>query len=291
MRTRNVFDDFGVVWCRVSCFSWVTWCWVAFVLFVLHPYHSTTIHAAFEFQPIGAHTAGVGDVGVALAEGAGGVFWNPAAVAWGKRVSLFGTYDRPFGMVELGMQALSVGIKRGRHGIGARYTGFGFSLYREHIFGLGYGMRISQRVGLGVAVRVLQVMVAGLSPRQWVVFDLGLRVHLRQDVYLGIVSWNTGGTRPSVLGQGGSIGLGVDVLPKTTVVVDVQKEANFSTGAGFGFVFRVRPELVLRTGVGSRPVRLSVGFGLKKGILAIDYAAVWHTVLGITHRASVIIGY
>ena len=45
-------------------------------------------HAAFEFQPIGAHTAGAGDTGVALATGASGAFWNPAALAWGKAIEL-----------------------------------------------------------------------------------------------------------------------------------------------------------------------------------------------------------
>lgn len=284
----DLITGFRVERCWVSCFSWAKRCWVAFVFFVIPPHPS---HAAFEFHPIGAHTAGVGDVGVALAEGAAGLFWNPAAVVWGKRVSFFGAYDRPFGMVELGTQALSVGIKRGRHGIGGRYTGFGFSLYREQVLGVGYGVRLSKRVGLGVGVRSLQVVVAGDPSRQWVVFDLGMRVLLHNGIFLGAVSWNTGGTRTSVLGQGGSVGVSVDVSTQTTVVFDVQKEANFATGAGIGILFRVRPELVLRTGAGSRPERLSAGFGIVKGILAIDYAAVWHTVLGISHRASVVVGY
>ena len=85
------------------------WRWLAFLLFAIHNAF-LPVHAAFEFQAVGAHTAGAGDVGVALSSGAAGAFWNPAAVAWGKRLSAFAAYDRPFGMAELTMQALSAGV-------------------------------------------------------------------------------------------------------------------------------------------------------------------------------------
>ncbi|GEM_PF-1163956 len=272
----------------LSCFSWVKCWWAAFVLFVIHP---LTTQAAFEFQPIGAHTAGAGDVGVALAVGASGMFWNPAAMAWGKRVSVFGAYDRPFGMAELATQALSAGVRAGRHGVGARYTGFGFELYREQVFGLVYGVRVSQSAGLGVGMRALQVTAVGFPGRQWVVFDLGLRVRLNKGVFLGVAARNAGGVRTALLGQGGAVGVGVEVLPTVMVVADVQKEANLAIGAGIGLLFLAHPTLVLRTGAGSRPERLSAGFGVQKGGLSVDYAILWHTVLGVSHRASITFAY
>ena len=90
------------------------------VLFALLP---SSAHAAFEFQPIGAHTAGTGDAGVALADGAAGAFWNPAALAWGERLSLFGAYHRPFGIAELATHAFSAGLRMGRHGLGGEIYG------------------------------------------------------------------------------------------------------------------------------------------------------------------------
>lgn len=95
----------------------------------------------------------------------------------------------------------------------------------------------------------------------------------------------------ALLGQGGAVGVGIEVLPTVTVVADVQKEANLPTGAGIGLVFRAHPALVLRTGAGSRPERLTAGFGVQKGELAVDYAALWHTVLGLSHRASITFSY
>ncbi len=262
--------------------------WLALPLFAIH---FSSVHAAFEFQPVGAHTAGAGDVGVARASGASGAFWNPAALAWGKRLSLFAAYNRPFGMAELTMQAFGAALRIGRHGLGATYTGFGFALYKEQAFGLVYGLRASQQAGLGLGVRAMQISAVGMPTKQWAVFDLGLRMQVREGVFLGATAWNAGGRRTALLGQGGAIGVGMDVMPRVTVVADVQKEANFSTGAGIGVLYHLRPQLVLRTGAGNHPERLSAGFGVRKNGLAVDYAAVWHTVLGITHRASVIFEY
>ena len=255
---------------------------------VLFTLLSSSAHAAFEFQPIGAHTAGTGDTGVALAAGASGAFWNPAALAWGKRLSLFGTYHRPFGIAELATHAFSAGLRIGRHGLGARYTEFGFALYKEQGFGLAYGLRVFQYASVGLGIRALQLNTSGMPTQHWMVFDAGIKWQMRENVFLGAAIWNVGGRHTSLLGQSGTVGMGIAVMPRVALVADVQKEATFPTGAGIGIIYHIHPQLVLRTGTGSRPERLSAGFGLRKSGFAIDYAAVWHTVLGITHRASVI---
>ena len=261
---------------------------IVLVLFALLP---SSTHAAFEFQPIGAHTSGAGDTGVALATGAPGAYWNPAALAWGKRLSLFAAYDRPFGLTELATHAFSAGLRNGRHGLGVRYTGFGFSLYKEQVFGLAYGLRVFQQLSLGLGIRALQLNTAGIPTQHWVVFDAGIKLQMHKSVFLGAAIWNAGGRHTSLLGQSGTVGMGIAIMPQVALVADIQKEANFPTGAGIGVIYHIRPQLVLRTGAGSRPERLSAGFGLQKNGFAIDYAAVWHTVLGITHRASVIYEY
>lgn len=255
------------------------------LLFTLLP---SSAHTAFEFQPIGAHTSATGDAGVALATGAAGAFWNPAALAWGKRISLFGTYDRPFGIAELATHAFSAGLRTGRHGLGMRYTGFGFALYKEQVLGLIYGLRVFQQLSLGFGIRALQLSTAGMPTQHWVVFDAGIKLQIREGVFLGAAIWNAGGSHTSLLGQSGTVGMGIAIMPQVALVADIQKEATFPTGAGIGIIYHIHPQLVLRTGAGGQPERLSAGFGLRTGGFAIDYAAVWHTILGITHRASVI---
>ena len=101
-----------------------------------------------------------------------------------------------------------------------------------------------------------------MPTQHWVVFDAGIKWQIRENVFLGATIWNAGGSHTSLLGQSGTIGMGIAVMPQVTLVADVQKEATFPTGAGIGIMYHIHPQLVLRTGAG--PERLSAGFGLRK---------------------------
>ena len=249
------------------------------------------VFAAFEFHPVGAQAAGVGNLGVVHVTGAEGLFWNPAAVVFGKATSLFVAYDRPFDVVALESQAVAVAVRWGNQGFGGTYEGFGFSLYREQVFGGVYGVRVLDRVGLGVRVRSLALMVLGQENRRWLVFDLGMRVLLNDVIDWGVAAWNVSGVRAGVLGQGGQMGVMIRVGDGACLLASVQKEAGLPTGFGVGVQNNVAKRLVLRVGMGSHPERFSAGFGLRQGWFDIDYAGVWHTFLGLSHRVSLHMGW
>ena len=244
------------------------------------------VDCAFEFHPVGAQATGVGGVGVAHINGAEGLFWNPASVVFGKKSALFAAYDRPFDLAALESQAVAGAIQWKRHGLGGTYEGFGSELYREQAFGGVYGYRISHHVGIGVQVRALALTVAGRKPRQWIVFDLGLRLQLNDSVQWGVVAWNTSGVRTGILGQGGALGLATHLGEDADLFASIQKEAGMPTGFGVGIQHNMVSVLMLRVGVGSQPERFSVGFGLQHKWLKVDYAGIWHTVLGMSHRLS-----
>ena len=221
-----------------------------------------------------------------IASGAEGLFWNPAAVVWGQRRDLFGGFERPFGMSELETQAFGIVLEKGDHGLGMRYQKFGFALYLEQQVGLTYGHLFGQRLGLGVTVRGLEVRVAQRVTRRWAVFDLGVQAVLKKGVTWGLAAWNAGGTRMGVLGQGGMMGLGVEVGEGVVLVVDIQKESGMPTGSGVGLEYRLREGILLRVGAGGHPERVAAGMGVRKGWMQVDYAALFHTVLGVSHRVS-----
>lgn len=243
-------------------------------------------HAAFEFRPAGARARGLGDTFVAQAEGAEAVFWNPASVAWGG-IGVAGGYERPFGMAALETGTLGAALPLGRGAVGVGYQDYGFSLYREQAIGLMYGHRLSPRLGLGVGLRRLRLSVAGVEGRAWTAFDLGARVFLTRSVVLGLAAWNAGGAKVNLLGQGGMAGVGFTGAPGLTVLVDVRKEAGTPVGFSTGLEYRAGKGVTLRMGAGGRPERLSIGLGVERGVFRIDYAAAYHTVLGLSHRVSV----
>jgi len=263
------------------------WCGsVFFLLFIPCPSVIQGGDCAFQFHPVGAQATGVGGVGVAHINSAEGLFWNPAAVVFGKKMALFATYDRPFDLAALESQAISSVIRWKQHGFGGTYEGFGSELYREQAFGGVYGYRISHRVGIGARVRTLTLTVAGHQKQQWTVFDLGLRIVLNKTVQWGAVAWNATGVRTGILGQGGAMGFAAQLAEGANLFASVQKESGMPTGFGVGIQNQVVSSLVLRVGIGSQPERFSAGFGLQHSWFKVDYAGIWHTVLGMSHRVS-----
>lgn len=246
--------------------------------------------AAFEFQAVGARPGGLGDTFAGWAEGVDGVFWNAGAVAWGKGVGITGGYERPFGMAVLDAHAIGTVASTGRAAVGLGYMEYGFSLYRERTAGLTIGLRVASRLGLGVRIRRMQLSVAGAASRAWTAFDLGARIVLRPKVILGLAAWNAGGQSVDVLGQGGMAGVGFQVVPNLALLVDARKEAGRPTGVSTGVEYSPARRVMLRMGAGGRAERLSVGAGVIHRGLRIDYAALHHTVLGLSHRVSLTIG-
>ncbi|MDE2888694.1 MAG: hypothetical protein OXR72_10790 [Gemmatimonadota bacterium] len=246
--------------------------------------------AAFEFRAVGARPGGMGDTFAGCAEGVDGVFWNAGAVAWGKGVSITGGYERPFGMAVLDAHAIGAVASTGRAAVGLSYLEYGFSLYRERTGGLTIGLRVVPRLGLGARIRRMQLSVAGAGRRAWTAFDLGVRIVLSPRIALGFAAWNAGGQSVDVLGQGGMAGVAFEAVRNVALLVDVRKEAGRSTGVSAGVEYRPARRVVLRMGAGGGAERLCVGAGALHRGLRIDYAALHHTVLGLTHRVSLTIG-
>lgn len=247
--------------------------------------------AAFEFHAVGARSGGLGDTFVGWAEGVEGVFWNAGAVAWGEGVSFTGGYERPFGMAALDAHAIGTVASTGRTAVGLGYQEYGFSLYRERTAGLTFGLRPAPRLGLGVRVRRMRLSVAGVANRGWTAFDLGAKFVVRPKVTLGLATWNAGGVSVDVLGQGGTAGVVCQVVPNLALLVDVRKEAGRQTGVSAGVEFSPARRVMLRMGAGGRAERLSVGAGVIHGGFRIDYATLYHTVLGVSHRVSLTVGH
>ena len=245
---------------------------------------------AFEFQAVGARAGGLGDTFVGWAAGVDGVFWNAGALAWGEGVSITGGYERPFGIDVLDANAFGTVASTGRAAIGLSYQDYGFSLYRERIVGLAFGHRVVSRLGLGLRIRRLLLSVAGGAKRSWTAFDLGARMVLGAQVMLGLAAWNAGGQSVDVLGQGGMVGVGFEVAPDLALLVDVRKEAGRSTGVSVGMEYSLARRVMLRLGAGGPAERFSMGAGVAHRGFRIDYATLYHTVLGLSHRVSLTLG-
>jgi hypothetical protein len=251
--------------------------WLTLLLFLSIP---STTHAIGEFIPSGGHSAGMGDAFVALAHGAEGLFWNPGAVSMGDGLSAAAGYDRPFGISELETVSGAGRVRFGR--IAAGITHQGAAEIGESSTGAIVGVRVKE-VGVGVQVRHVRYdLNVGHS---WTVFDLGVVIESKTGIRVGMVGWNAGGSHTGILGHGGMIGVAV-TRSGNTITVDVQKEVGTPTGGGVGIEWQVHRDVAIRIGVGGHPERMTLGMGVTQMGATFDYGILYHTVLGLSHRAS-----
>ena len=146
---------------------------------------------------------------------------------------------------------------------------------------------MTDRACLGVGVRRLAINLGDTPGRRWMAFDLGSDIAVTKTGRLSFWAWNAAGTATKHIGQGGAMGLSFNAADRIRISSEVSKESGYPTGLGVGIAYRPFNNVALRGGVGGRPERLSVGLGLVRGIWRVDYAAVHHTILGLSHRVSV----
>jgi hypothetical protein len=243
--------------------------------------------AAFEFIGLGARAGGMGDACSATVMGAEGLFWNPASIVWQQGFGLSACMARPYGFPELETQSLSAAWGGRKLGLAGGLTVFGPEAYREVSAIAGLAWRPSRRVSLGTAIRRLSLSVFGVGDRQWFVFDLGLCATAGETTRMSLWARNAGGTAIDLIGQGGSAALSCRTSARVWLSAEVSKEAGLPTGLGVGLEFEPHKGIRLRGGAGGEPERMSIGFGLARGACLLDYAAIHHTVLGLSHRISV----
>ncbi len=246
--------------------------------------------ASFESHPITARSGGTADTYLALSTGVQGLSLTPAALSTISTLELTAAYERPFALSPLETQAISVAIPLRKAAIGLQYQSYGFSLYTEDTFAASLGYNLGRRLGLGLSVRSLRVSVEGLTSHSWIVFDLGVRGQFRNKLEWGLASWNVSGTQVAILGQGGVAGIAVEAAPSVWLLIDVRKESGTPTGVGAGLEYRWKKPITLRLGAGGQPERLSFGIGIRKGKIQVDYAGIYHMVLGVTHRVFLTFG-
>ena len=248
------------------------------------------LSAAFEFTGMGARAGGMGDAYSVMARGAEGLFWNPASVVWQEGFSLYAGLDRPFGLSDLNTHSLSGAWCGRRAGMSLGLTRFGPEAYQEQAIAAALSWRPSPRESLGVTVRRLTLRMGNDVDRDWLAFDLGARAAVGRGTEVSLWAWNAGGSGTALVGQGGSAAIGFVPAQRIRVSAEMSKEAGLPVGFGVGLVHSPAEILTIRCGAGGQPERLSLGVGVSKGTWSVDYAAIHHTVLGLSHRVSLRFG-
>jgi len=196
----------------------------------------------------------------------------------------------PLGPVEPAAAGLPARASRGVLGLEAQR--WGGILYNETRLGAAYGYRLGV-VSIGGRLDMLQVSFQDLGSRRVLAASLGgqadilpqrltLGVHLYNLTQACLVDYQDERV-PTVLRAGLAYRPGKQVLLLAEAEKDVERDAGLKAGIEYLPV----PAVAVRLGYASLSQQASGGVGLRAGDFQLDYAAGWHSALGLSQYFSV----
>lgn len=196
----------------------------------------------------------------------------------------------PLGAVEPAAAGLPAQASHGVLGLEAQR--WGGVLYNETRLGAAYGYRLGV-VSIGGRLDLLQVSFQDLGSRRVLAASLGGQADIvPQRLTLGVYLYNLTQARlanyqdervPTVLRAGLAYRPGKQVL----LVAEAEKDVERDAGLKAGIEYLPVPAVAVRLGYASLSQQATGGVGLRAGDFQFDYAAGWHSALGLSQYFSV----
>lgn len=195
----------------------------------------------------------------------------------------------PLGVVEPAATGLPARASRGVVAVEAQR--FGGVLYNETRVGAAYGYRLGV-VSVGGRLDALQVSFQDLGSRRTLVAALGGQADiLPQRLTLGAYLYNITQAKladyqderlPTVL----RVGLAYHPAKQVLLLAEAEKDVERATGVKAGLEYLPTAAVAVRLGYASLSQQTTGGVGVRAGDFQLDYAAGWHSVLGLSQYFS-----
>jgi hypothetical protein len=254
-----------------------------------------TLSAYSQYNP-GAKQISLSNSDVALSNDVFCLFNNPAGLSqmnW-REVGVYYS-PAPFGLTELanGYAAYHEPTSIGSFAIGG--MSYGFDLYRESKFSLGYSYNYINKFFAGVTINYQTVSIQNYGNDGALFFNLGGLAYISNVFRLGFSIQNINrasfGKEDDQIPMILNTGLSFDAADELTLNIAVEKDIKYKASFQFGINYDIIEFLSLRTGFSNEPSKYSAGIGINYSMFSLDYAMFTHNDLGLTHQAGIIISF
>ncbi|MBD3220683.1 hypothetical protein GF314_05530 [bacterium] len=267
--------------------------YAAILIPVLGVLVASPAEAAFENFTVDPRARAMGETGVSLDEAGYAATVNPAGLGrLAGRGAVAASYVQPFGLDFHGLYylgaALPVPGRSGGVGVALRQYGVefeGVDLQTETTLSLSYGVPlyedIHSRIAVGVGLNVMRLefgeTVSGLDPGTDTSLgvDAGLMATLHDHIHMGVLVHNVNAPKIGIDEEElpRRIQAGLAYEPYTGVVTVMEMESLHGGEVQWhgGIEVEVVERFVLRTGLLTRPNKLTAGFGYTFAGASLNY--------------------
>jgi len=241
-----------------------------------------------------ARSLSMGGSGTAL-EGVESCWSNPAGIGrLGLTQVVTATMQQPVWLPDVRLLAAAYVRSTGNGSWSLTLQHTGHPAYHEQRIGLGYGRALSSKLLLGVQIHGLQVAIPTYGSARALSAAIGMQAVVSEAVSIGFRLLNpfrTSAIEGEYLPACLSIGIRYQPAEQLLLLLEAEKDIQASTQFRAGIDYRLHEAFSCRLGLASRPVRLSMGAGLRlQDRLWMDIAMAWHHILGLHPAVSLIFG-
>lgn len=224
------------------------------------------------------------------------IFNNPAGLAFAKNREVGIYYSpAPFDTKEMS-NAFAAYSEPTQYGtFSAGFSIYGFELYKETQFALGYGKKVTDNFFVGGTAIYKNLSIKNYGTKGTLLLNLGGIANLNDQVGFGFAIENI--TRSTLSNESGQIptvfwgGVHLKVIKEFTFSAALSKEVGYNTSVRLGAEYSMLDFIRLRFGAHNEPNVFSGGFGVIYQFLQVDYAATSHPDLGLTHQFGIILRF
>ena len=170
---------------------------------------------------------------------------------------------------------------------------YGFKLYRESRFVLGFSYKYLKNFYFGLTLNYQTVSILNYGSSNTIFFSIGALAYISKKVRWGFslqnlnrASYeNTEDQIPVIIRTGFSY----DLINNLSVNLSVEKDIKYNPNFHFGIDYKIIKYISLRTGFSNEPSRYSAGIGIHYSTFNLGYSIFTHQDLGLTHQFGVII--
>ncbi len=244
--------------------------------------------------PRGARAAALGGVSTALRGDVWCAVVNPALgmTLPGVRIALDAA-PAPFGLVELASAGIAVNADPGNVAVTLSATRMGGELYRETVLSAGASIPVGPRGSIGVSGEMRHLRVRSYGSAASFSLTLGACFIPADQLCVGAAVSQAAATRLGVSGERVEptiqLGLSAGPLEGFTVGAEIWKSSRTPAELHAGVEYALTAPLRVRGGISQEPPGLTFGAGLLAGPLGLDYAAVFHPLLGPSHILALVL--
>lgn len=234
---------------------------------------------------IGARSLAMGQTGTTLTNDNWAVFGNPSLMKTNKYTfSFYGM--RYSGFTELTDLAASVTLNSGFGIIGAGFHRYGYDLFNESRFRVGYRNGF-EGFNYGLVVNYNHISQGGNYGSAGAIgLDIGIGTELGSRLFLAAKSTNlnrpTYGDSGEELYRDLALGVSYYIDRQFNTIIELVKDIRFPLTIRSGLEVHLIPSLCLRAGITIEPLTWSLGIGFLSESMSVNFAVQNHEVLGLS---------